>query len=281
MSQPSPTQRAPALDAELPESLWLRYFRIALERWGRGWTSAGITFCSVLMSIVITYGMGLAMVWDASAMRDAMITSVIVPLCIAPIVTLAATAMTTRLLALESRLRDQAMRDALTGVPNRRWIMDRCQAAEGRPGPTRTPIGVLMIDIDHFKHINDRYGHYGGDVVLCAVARELAARLRPNDCVGRYGGEEFLMLTTDRDEARLVDFGQLLRRSIEDLRLPEIDEHLRVSVSIGATLLEPDTDTTIQGALSEADRALYAAKGKGRNRVELGSRVRLPEPAIG
>jgi len=162
-------------------------------------------------------------------------------------------------------LRRDAQIDPLTGLLNRRSlessVNERCQARER--------FGVLFMDLDNFKEVNDRFGHDIGDRVLASVATVLRAGLRPGDMIARYGGEEFLALIAGAgpESARLV--GERLRRTVEDM--PAISRGpSRITLSIGATVFDPQrADEPPLEILRRADIALYAAKNGGRNRVVL------------
>lgn len=160
----------------------------------------------------------------------------------------------------------RASTDALTGLPNRRAVTDTLKRMVAQSARTGLPLSVLMIDLDHFKTINDLYGHEAGDEALAAVAALLSDSLRASDFVGRQGGEEFVVLlpATATDGATVV--AENIRSGIEQLQVPAI-EH-RLSTSIGVATL-PDVASSGPAVVRMADRALYAAKERGRNRVEL------------
>jgi two-component system cell cycle response regulator len=171
-------------------------------------------------------------------------------------------------------LRRDSQTDPLTGLLNRRSLQaevtSRCQARER--------FGVLFMDLDHFKSVNDRYGHETGDRVLVAVASVLKTALRPGDVVGRYGGEEFVGVVAGAgpESARLV--AERLRHAIETM-LPPKGGPSKLTISIGTTVFDPrQTDERTEELLHRADMALYAAKRSGRNRVVLvGQGESIPE----
>ncbi|MDO9053139.1 MAG: GGDEF domain-containing protein [Gallionella sp.] len=158
-----------------------------------------------------------------------------------------------------------AMTDCLTQIPNRRALMERAgQAMAGRSG---SPLALLMIDVDHFKRINDTHGHPVGDEVLRQVVERLLGRLRGCDLLGRYGGEEFCVLAPDTDLNGALNLAESLRESI--VFTPFITEKgaIPVSVSIGLAICPLNTRRELKDILIEADSALYTAKQAGRNKV--------------
>lgn len=159
-------------------------------------------------------------------------------------------------------LRRDAESDALTGLMNRRALE---RAAQSRVDK-RERFGVLFVDGDRFKQINDGFGHLVGDRVLISIAEMLRAGLRPGDAVGRYGGEEFVAIVAGAgpESARLV--AERLRRSIEALPALKPGPE-RVTVSIGTAVFDPRSPEDVQSVFRRADLALYAAKRAGRNRV--------------
>jgi diguanylate cyclase (GGDEF)-like protein len=168
---------------------------------------------------------------------------------------------------LFERVQNLAIRDSLTGLFNHRHTMELLGREVERS--VRYPGGVsaLMLDIDHFKKVNDEHGHLAGDAVLREVARLLRGALRTVDSVGRYGGEEFLVLLpqTPPDEARRT--GERIRQQIGDHVFRVGTRELRVTVSVGVATWESGGAQSAEGLIREADQALYRAKEAGRNRV--------------
>lgn len=162
--------------------------------------------------------------------------------------------------------------DALTGVYNRRRLFE--VISEERNRYTRVPgsFSLCLMDIDHFKEVNDTYGHQAGDAILQAVARSVADGLRAIDCFGRYGGEEFLLVLpqTPLEGARIK--AERVREAIASLRFPDIGDNFRITVSVGVA--EYHRNESTDDTLLRADQALYAAKDDGRNNVKL-----APAPA--
>lgn len=158
-----------------------------------------------------------------------------------------------------------AMTDSLTGIPNRRALMELAEHALARRGSS--PITLMMIDVDHFKRINDTYGHPTGDAVLRQVTRLLAGRLRGGDVLGRYGGEEFCVLAPDTDTEGARTLAESLREIIAFTTLSTESGAITVTVSVGVACCPDDKSRELKDLLAEADAALYAAKEAGRNRV--------------
>lgn len=158
-----------------------------------------------------------------------------------------------------------AMTDSLTQVPNRRALMDHAERALSQRGGR--PMALLMIDVDHFKRVNDTHGHLAGDEVLRKVAERLVKRLRRHDVLGRYGGEEFGVIAPDTGTEGALTLAESLRETIASTPLPTEHGAISVSISIGISCCPSDATRNLREMLAEADAALYAAKLAGRNRV--------------
>ena len=163
-----------------------------------------------------------------------------------------------------SELQSLAYRDQLTGIANRRGFADgfdriKSNASEG------ARLALLLIDIDHFKAINDRWGHQAGDEVAAELARRISVVLRPNDVCGRWGGDEFIVLFSDLGMRPLKVIGDAMHRGLSNPVILRSGTPVPVTVSIGACLVEPDE--TVEQVADMADAALYMAKENGRNRV--------------
>lgn len=168
----------------------------------------------------------------------------------------------TRLWARQNEL---ARTDPLTGLPNRRALEEWGERAMAQSRSERMSFAVLAIDVDHFKQINDRYGHEGGDVALRALAQALAAAVRKEDLVARLGGEEFVVAFWNEGMGRTQRTAERIRQIVEAMHIDVEGEMVRVTVSGGVAVLE--SGDTFETVLRRADRALYAAKLAGRNRV--------------
>jgi diguanylate cyclase (GGDEF)-like protein len=163
----------------------------------------------------------------------------------------------------------RAMTDKLTGLANRRSIEDTLKRMAAQSARTLNPLAAIMLDLDHFKQVNDLHGHDRGDEVLAAVGAGITSCLRESDFAGRYGGEEFLILLPESDREGALVTAERLRVAISRLRIPQENLTVTVTASLGLAIMPEDAVTGAE-LLRRADRALYAAKRAGRNRVENG-----------
>jgi len=175
--------------------------------------------------------------------------------------------------ANNERLKHIGLTDALTGVHNRRYFEQRLREEVDRALRKGIPLTCLMVDVDHFKRVNDVHGHLIGDVVLREVAEQVKDQLRLSDAMARYGGEEFAILLVQTDEPTAIAIAERIRTAIasQPIHLPERKD-LSVTISLGVSTLSEelrgaDIDEKARGLVSAADNALYAAKRGGRNRV--------------
>jgi diguanylate cyclase (GGDEF)-like protein len=168
----------------------------------------------------------------------------------------------------EDRLVDMATRDPLTGLLNRREAFRRIDLEISRSVRTSKPLSTVICDIDHFKRINDTYGHLTGDVVLQSLAKMLQTTIRDYDILCRYGGEEFLIVAPDSTSDQAAGLADRIRMTVEETVITTIDNHkIRITVSFGVSQLWPGEK--LEETIDRADRALYEAKAKGRNRVHI------------
>ena len=181
-----------------------------------------------------------------------------------------------RILDLQDQLVAQATHDSLTGFLNRKAIFDKLRIEAVRAARGRTPLSVIMADLDHFKRINDAHGHSGGDSVLREVSRRILGSVRSYDSVGRYGGEEFLILAPGCPLPDAVHLAERLRQCVGDVPIGLAGDSASITISMGVA------DTTAGAKPDEmlraADRALYAAKRAGRNRVETNQDSQITVP---
>jgi diguanylate cyclase (GGDEF)-like protein len=171
-----------------------------------------------------------------------------------------------RLLLVKEALRREASHDGLTGVWNRKNILSILERDLLRAERDHQPVGLIMIDVDHFKAINDSRGHAAGDAVLRIIATGIAAVLRPYDSVGRCGGEEFLIVAPGCDLAETWELAERVRSHVANCNIVVGGASVKVSLSLGVATAESSND--IEKLLHAADSALYQAKNAGRNRVE-------------
>ena len=167
----------------------------------------------------------------------------------------------------KKRLEKLAATDFLTELVNRRAAMHHIRRAMALARRQGGPLGFIMMDLDHFKQVNDTHGHPTGDAVLTHVAKVLKARMRESDLLVRYGGEEFLVVLPDADLPDTVKVAESLRRIIQDNPATCGAVEVPIRASLGVCAAQPGQDVTIDEAINRADEALYAAKGLGRNRV--------------
>lgn len=165
---------------------------------------------------------------------------------------------------LNHALREASLHDALTGLPNRRMLMERLRAEELRSQRGEQPFVLAMIDVDHFKQINDTWGHEIGDRALSAIAAVLRAELRGSDLCGRWGGEEFLLLLPETTLSRSEPLIERLRGGLRDLRVTVGSDVLSITASFGVAERLPEE--SYSQTLSRADAALFEAKHNGRDR---------------
>ena len=164
-----------------------------------------------------------------------------------------------------NELKTFALYDQLTDLPNRRYIDSFLKNRFSEYKEFEIPFALLMIDIDHFKKVNDSFGHNIGDIVIKMVAKTLQSVLRKNDFIGRWGGEEFLAVITEASDDDVKAISEKMRSLIEKSVVRDISQPLSVTVSIGSTLIrKKDTITSIK---KRADQAMYISKNSGRNQT--------------
>lgn len=158
-----------------------------------------------------------------------------------------------------------ARQDPLTGLYNRRAFMELAEISWSAASRGNRSLVLIMMDIDHFKDINDKFGHKTGDAVLVAVSECLRLNSRSSDIVARWGGEEFILLLTETDAEHAKSYAEKLRQTIAELRIPAGGQHICLTASFGVSLR--NTDTKLDDMINLADDLLYRAKSEGRNRV--------------
>ena len=168
---------------------------------------------------------------------------------------------------LQSALQEQAVRDALTGLYNRRYLDEMLEREVSRARREGIPLALVMLDIDHFKRVNDTYGHQAGDEVLCILAATLLADIRTEDTACRYGGEELLIMLPNMPLAAAIERAEGWRRSVEALSIVHGNFPITFTISLGVAAY-PEHGKTADDLMRCADRALYEAKAGGRNRTQ-------------
>ncbi len=171
-----------------------------------------------------------------------------------------------RLNEAQTHLKHMAITDELTGLRNRRYIVERLEEEYQRASRTGDFLGLIMLDIDHFKQINDVHGHLFGDVVLRVVSARIKASLRKHDIVGRVGGEEFLVICPESTLEETVIVAERIRKNINSEPIGDGIREVQMTLSAGVTAMNAN-DRSSEKLFSRADSALYRAKDEGRNRV--------------
>ena len=174
----------------------------------------------------------------------------------------------TEIKTLQDKMSEQATRDALTGLFNRRYLDETLERELARASRAGFPIGVVMIDIDRFKQVNDVHGHKVGDLTLQALGNLLHSQIRAGDIACRYGGDEFLLILPQASKTITAERTEKLRAGFEALRVAGGEKALKATISLGVAVYPADGVTT-EAIIHAADQAMYRAKGVGGNRVVL------------
>ena len=167
---------------------------------------------------------------------------------------------------LQAKLREQAIRDPLTGLFNRRYLNETLEREIVRAGRENVPLSVIMADVDHFKMINDTYGHPVGDKFLVEIASLLKSHARGSDIVSRYGGEEFLLVLPGTALDSAARRAEEIRQKCAEIIIQHEGKDLKVTMSFGVAIY-PDHGKEAEEIIVKADKALYRAKAQGRNRT--------------
>jgi diguanylate cyclase (GGDEF)-like protein len=167
----------------------------------------------------------------------------------------------------QRQMYESALRDSLTGIYNRRYFVDRVRSEMAYALRHRTPLALLLFDVDHFKQVNDAFGHLAGDAVLAAVARHVQRIIRSEDVFARFGGEEFAVLSRGIAAAGALRLADRLRAAIETHTFCYEGRQIPVTISIGVAWVPAPGVASAEDVIACADRALYEAKRAGRNRV--------------
>lgn len=174
-----------------------------------------------------------------------------------------------RIIELEHRILRLASTDYLTGLLNRRAFLERLERELNRCQREASPMGIIIMDIDHFKKVNDNYGHQAGDLVLQELSTTLVTLCRVYDFIGRYGGEEFIVCLPGADKWNTYQIAERMRSIVENknILLPDKGTSVSVTASFGIVSMEPGQRKSADRLINEADEALYRAKDQGRNQV--------------
>ena len=251
-----------AYPAEPKPSLSSRLIAAGLVR-----SVAWIAAVSVLASLAIT---GLAHLLTPPIVDlltpSGIAVSIAVPLMVAPVLGYLLMRMLIESDIARKTVHELAIKDGLTEVYNRRYFMSQLDVEFAKSQRYKTPMAVIMLDADHFKRVNDTYGHGVGDVVLKRIAQTCTTLLRSQDVLARYGGEEFVVLLPQTDGASAVLLAERVRAGIAACVITVNEQPLQVTVSIGVAAT-PEHAATVAALLNLSDVALYAAKKNGRNQV--------------
>jgi len=185
------------------------------------------------------------------------------------------------LLAAQRTIRKEAMRDPLTGLQNRAAILDALRRELDRAKREHAPVGVVMVDLDRFKAVNDLHGHLAGDEVLREVAQRMACGVRSFDSVGRFGGDEFLIVFPHCGMDESFALAERLRKSVAQNQIPWAGQAVHLTISAGAAGTDDASSVEIDRLIYAADMALYAAKRAGRNCTRAAESLTLAGPAAG
>lgn len=240
----------------------------AVARWGAWRSTLGLSTVVSLLSLVLTYGYIRALGYDT--MGEAFYISLLVPL---PMTLLTGWAIFSLIVALEQSRHAahvQSITDSLTGLANRRHLVYTAQNAIDLALHRQEPLALLILDIDHFKRVNDTHGHHAGDKVLVEVARRCAQCLRPTDLLARWGGEEFVVLLPNTPLEHARQLAERMREAVAfSAQLYTPSDAVRVTISMGAAGMAAGEPMTLDALVQAADNALYDAKRAGRNQVSL------------
>jgi diguanylate cyclase (GGDEF)-like protein len=185
------------------------------------------------------------------------------------------------LMAASAELLFRATHDSLTGIANRDVILDALRRERSRQQRDGGSFGIVLLDVDHFKTVNDTYGHLSGDTVLQEVVRRVSSTVRSYDTVGRYGGEEFLIVAPSSGAEGVLRLSERIRLAIEEKSISTDAGEISVTVSLGLAVSSESSPLDAKALLTTADEALYRAKAEGRNRSEMGVLEASASAAVG
>ena len=224
------------------------------------------TFCAVLLSLLLTVFLNIWLRGHVPLVD--LIIGGLIPLIVSPIALYGFVTLVHQLDLTETHLRRLVSEDELTGVYSRRHILSLAEQEWERASCHEMPFSLLLLDVDHFKQINDTYGHEVGDTVLQRLTQVCRSQLRSSDAFGRIGGEEFLVLLPKTGEGGAIGVGEHLRSALETTELYVGGQPLQITISLGAASKQPHTPD-LKALLKDADDALYTAKSMGRNQLRI------------
>lgn len=173
-----------------------------------------------------------------------------------------------RFIQLQTEFRKQALRDPLTGVLNRRAVLDMLERELLRARRIGYPVAIAMVDLDAYKQVNDNFGHQAGDTAMASLAARIESQLRPYDAVGRYGGDEFMVVLSNCSASRAQVICERIRSAVAASPFPiRHDAEVSITLSAGVTAAEPGETVSVCSLIQRADAALYQAKEAGRDRI--------------
>lgn len=243
--------------------LW-RGLRRSLMALGPGRATVLLTASAALLALALGQAVLLAAGIGMSA--TAALLTLACAIAVTPLVTWPLLRLWADAEAARARLDVLATRDELTGIYNRRQFLVLADREWGRCRRYGIASAMLMIDVDHFKRVNDLHGHLAGDLMLREIARTIGGTLRQADLLGRFGGEEFLVFLPHTDTLGALDAAERIRDGVARIALEWRGETIRTTVSVGVVSLEAEHDT-LGALIADADLALYTAKDAGRNCV--------------
>lgn len=222
------------------------------------------TIGSLLIYLVAAFGNDLD-IFEANGFG--LWVSTLIPLILTPIVSWHFVGLSLHIHRLEEDVRRMATYDALTGVMGRRAFLSAAEQTFELAHRNNFDIAVLYIDIDHFKVVNDTYGHGGGDEVLRCFATVVEACVRKSDLIGRLGGEEFAVILLNTNQAGASVLAEKIRETAKASAVEFSGRQINYTVSVGLAMYVPERDASLDEVISKADEALYVAKHDGRDRV--------------
>lgn len=246
------------------ESRRRHFLRPLLRNHGAVMVTVATSLLAVVMSVVC--GLIVGPLFIGPVTSGSVAVTVVIPAIVAPPIVYLAMSLLCELDRAEERLQQISVTDELTRVFNRRYLLHVIGIAFSRSRRYGEELSILMMDIDHFKSVNDVHGHHAGDQALREVAQRIRGRLRNIDVVARYGGEEFVAVLPSTAAEGALTLAERVRHAIADESLPTDRQAIPVTISIGVASLHGD-DEDVDALLRRADRALYRAKLDGRNRV--------------